>query len=61
MSHLQFTELTQAQAITSHAPAAMRELTTQELPAIVGSPEILNGGGGSGIVTTPPASGNKAG
>ena len=61
MSSQQHNEYLQAQAISPHAPAAMRELTSQELLAIVGGPVILNGGGGSGVVPTPPASGSKAG
>jgi len=61
MSTTQHNEYIHAKAITSQAPAAMRELTAQELLAIVGGPVILNGGGGSGIVATPPASGSNAG
>ena len=60
MSNPQHNESIQAQATPSHAPAAMRELTTQELLAIVGGPVIENGGGGT-IVATPPASGSKGG
>ena len=61
MSNQHLDESTQTKAIASQAPAAMRELTAQELLAIVGGPVILNGGGGSGIVATPPASGSNAG
>jgi len=61
MSNPQHNEYVQAKAITSQAPATMRELTAQELLAIVGGPEIKNGGGGVGVVATPPASGSKAG
>ena len=61
MSISQHHESIQAQAITLQAPAVMRELTTQELLAIVGGPVIQNGGGGGGIVATQPASGSKAG
>ena len=45
----------QAQTITSQALAAMRQLTTQEMLAVVGGPVIQNGGGG-GIVAIPPGS-----
>ena len=40
------------QTITPQAPAAMRELTLQEMLAVVGGPEIKNGG--IGIIATPP-------
>ena len=36
----------------------MRELTPQELLAVVGGPEIKNGGGGGGIVAPVPMPGS---
>ena len=36
------------QGSSDQAPAAMRELTAEELLAVVGGPEIKNGGGGGG-------------
>ena len=40
-------------AAADQAPPAMRELTAEELLAVVGGPEIKNGGGGTAIVATP--------
>ena len=36
------------QVSAEQAPAAMRELTAEELLTVVGGPEIRNGGGGAG-------------
>ena len=46
MSHQEQIAVVDERASTDQPPAAMRELTTEELLAVVGGPEIKNGDGG---------------
>ena len=48
MTHQDQTAVVDEQAVAEQAPSAMRELTAEELLAVVGGPEIKNGGGGGG-------------
>ena len=48
MTHQEQIAIVDEQTSTDQAPAAMRELTTEELLAVVGGPEIKNGDGGPG-------------
>ena len=48
MTHQDKIDVVDEQAVAEQAPSAMRELTAEELLAVVGGPEIQNGGGGTG-------------
>ena len=46
MTHHEHSAIVDEQALAEQPPAAMRELTAEELLAVVGGPEIKNGGDG---------------
>jgi len=53
MPHQDLSLSKQAQPSAQQAPAAMQVLNAEEMRAVVGGPEIKNGGDGAGIVATP--------
>ena len=46
------TPSTHASSSIDQAPTAMQVLNLEEMRAVAGGPEIKNGGGGYGVVTT---------
>ena len=61
MTHQDQTAVVDGQAAAKEAPAAMRELTTAELLAVVGGPIINNGSGGIGVAGSDPEIRNGGG
>ena len=61
MSNLTHSASHDEQHAGEQASAAMRVLTTDELRAVVGGPEIKNGGGGLGVTSGDPEIKNGGG
>ena len=57
MPHQDQTLSKQAQPSAQQGPAAMQVLNAEEMRAVVGGPEIKNGGGGLIVTPTPGSNG----